>query len=81
MLKDMQAHTPNRKRAKAAPAYDPAADVIRPYHIRQATGLSTTTVWRYRQRGAFPEAIRLSDGTIGWRRADIAAWLDSRGRA
>lgn len=77
----MHANADGTKRTKATPAYDPAADIIRPYHIRQATGLSTTTVWRYRQRGGFPEALRLTDGTIGWRRADISAWLESRGRA
>lgn len=65
---------------KVARPYDPAADIVRPRHIREATGLSATSIWRMRQRGDFPEPIRLSEGAVGWLRADIVAWLASRGR-
>ena len=74
----MQATATVPKRPKATPPYDSAADVVRPYHIRHATGISATTAWRYRQKGQFPEPLRLTDGTVGWRRADLNAWLDSR---
>lgn len=56
----------------------PDITVLRPAQVSQAIGLSTTTLWRLRQRGEFPEPVRLSAGAVGWRRSDIAAWLDGR---
>jgi prophage regulatory protein len=58
--------------------YDPQSDIIRPRHIQAATGLHSATIWRLRKRGAFPEPIRLSDQAVGWRRADVTAWLAAR---
>jgi prophage regulatory protein len=76
----MQTISGNPKRARPLPPYDPAADVIRPRHLKAATGLSSTTIWRLRQRGEFPQPIRLSSGACGWFRGDLAEWLASRGR-
>ncbi len=58
--------------------YSPASDIIVPRHLPQAVGLSSTTVWRLRRAGEFPRPIRLSVGRIGWRRADLEAWLSAR---
>jgi prophage regulatory protein len=60
--------------------YDPTADIIRARDIRAATGLHPATIWRWRQVGLFPEPIRLGVQAVGWRRADINAWLDARAR-
>ena len=76
----LQTNAPAAKGRKAAPPYDPLADIVRPRHLRQATGLSPTSVWRYRRMGRFPEPLRLGDGAVGWRRSDIDAWLSSRAR-
>ena len=65
---------PKRKQ----PGYDPLADIVRPRHLPQASGLSYTTAWRKLKKGQFPAPIRLSEGAIGWRRADINAWLQKR---
>ena len=70
---------PATKKRPAAP-YDPASEIIRPCHLPQAVGLSTTTVWRERRDGRFPAAIKLSKSAIGWRRTDIQAWLSERAR-
>lgn len=72
--------TPPATARKSRPPYDPASDVIRPYHLQQVVGLSETTIWRMRARGQFPQPVRLSTGTVGWLRADVAAWLASRCR-
>jgi len=74
----METNAPTSKRTLRG--YDPSADVIRPRHLPQATGFSATTAWRMRQRGEFPEPIRLSVGTVGWYRRDIDAWLATRRR-
>jgi prophage regulatory protein len=62
-------------------AYDPTADIIRPAHVKAATGLSTVTIWRLRRRGLFPNPIQLSPGAVGWKRSTIEAWLGERQQA
>lgn len=73
----MSANTSHQSRTSKA-TYDPTASIVRPRHLRHAVGLSPTTAWRLRQRGQFPEPIRLTARACGWRRADLVAWLDSR---
>ena len=46
--------------------------------VRAKTGLSTTTIWRLRRRGEFPNPIQLSPGCVAWREADLEAWIASR---
>ena len=44
---------------RTPPPFDPTAAIIRPCHLRAATGLSPTTVWRLRRAGQFPPAIQV----------------------
>lgn len=37
-------------------------------------GVGTRTVWRWRDAGRLPGAIRIA-GTIRWRSGDISAWI------
>jgi prophage regulatory protein len=55
-------------------------EVIRPRDLPQVTGLSRTTCWRLSKdpESGFPSRIRLSAGAVGYKMADIKAWLDSR---
>src|SRR5215467_24085 len=46
--------------------------------VHELTSLSRTTRWRMERRGEFPKRIRLSAGRVGWRQADIEAWIRSR---
>ena len=46
--------------------------------VHAVTSLSKTTRWRMERRGEFPKRVRLSPGRIGWRLADIEAWISSR---
>jgi prophage regulatory protein len=63
----------------AADHAQPLEDVIDPPRaVYERTSLSSTTVWRLRRAGQFPEPIVLSPGRKGWRRGDITAWLDGR---
>lgn len=59
-------------------AYDPQSEIVRGEHFDRATGLSNTTIWRYRKAGKFVAVIQLGDNSIGARRSDIAAWLAER---
>lgn len=46
--------------------------------VEAVTSLSRTTRWRMERRGEFPKRVRLSPGRVGWRQADIEAWICSR---
>jgi predicted DNA-binding transcriptional regulator AlpA len=59
----------------------PSIEVLSPSAVYRAIGLNSSTVWRLRQRGDFPEPIRLSPGRVGYRRADIERWLQARAEA
>ena len=52
--------------------------VVRPSDLPALLSLSRTTIWRLERSGDFPNRIRLSAGAVGYRMADIQAWLDSR---
>jgi prophage regulatory protein len=52
--------------------------ILRIREVEKITGLSNTTIWRERQRGTFPEPVKISVGRHGWRESDINAWLNSR---
>lgn len=72
---------PLRKRVGAPRrplAYDPTSEIVRAEHFDRATGLSNTTIWRYRKAGKFVTIIKLGDNAIGARRRDLNAWLTSR---
>lgn len=59
----------------------PSIEVVSPRLVAELLGhISLTTLWRMRQRGEFPEPVRLSPGRCGWRRTDIEAWLTERER-
>jgi prophage regulatory protein len=73
-----KATTKTAKPARRTRAYDPNSDIVRGFHLPAATGLSPTTTWRLRNAGKFPPPLRLGDNSIGWRRADLVAWLATR---
>lgn len=52
--------------------------VLRKRTVCTLLGISLAHLDRLRVRGEFPPAVRLGEQAIGWRRADINAWLASR---
>jgi len=58
-------------------AAEPVAILDEP-QVEELTSLSRTTRWRMERRDEFPKRVRLSPGRVGWRRADIEAWIRSR---
>jgi prophage regulatory protein len=57
--------------------FEPVAILDEP-KVEELTSLSRTTRWRLERRGEFPKRVRLSPGRVGWRQADIEAWIRSR---
>jgi prophage regulatory protein len=48
--------------------------VWRKPEVRQATGLSDTTIWRLIKAGQFPKKIQLGPRAVGWLAEKVAAW-------
>lgn len=46
--------------------------------VCEVTGLSKATIYRLLNRGEFPDRVRLSPRCVGWRVADVEAWLAAR---
>lgn len=45
--------------------------------VKEITGLSRTTIWRYEQTNNFPQHISLSKRCIRWRESEVLAWMES----
>jgi prophage regulatory protein len=55
-----------------------ASAIIRRPDVLRLTGLSYSTIYRAMRAGKFPARIRLGENSVGWREADVLAWIDSR---
>ena len=55
--------------------------IVRMPELLRLTGISRSSVHRLRARGAFPKPVRLGPRAIGWHRAEVVEWLESRPRA
>ena len=41
------------------------------------TKLSRVTIWRLEKEGKFPPRIKISQKRIGWRKDEVAKWIES----
>lgn len=48
--------------------------------VREATGMSDTTIWREEKAGRFPRRVQLTPNRVGWYEDEIEAWIESRQR-
>lgn len=46
--------------------------------VQDLTGLSRSTLYQMIAEGRFPAPVRLGSRAVGWREADLKAWLESR---
>ena len=53
-------------------------EILRFAAVKQATGLSRTTVWRLERAGLFPRRRQITPNTVGWLRQEISDWIASR---
>ena len=49
-------------------------------HVREATKLSRSTVWRMESAGTFPRRVHISANSVGWFSAEIDEWVKARER-
>lgn len=64
--------------ANALTATPAPCAILRVPRVVQMTGVSRSTLWRLEREGDFPARVRLTGRTIGWREADVRAWIETR---
>ena len=63
---------------KPAPLTPAVSMILRLPSVQEATQLSRSTIYSLEAKGQFPKRVQLSARAVGWRAADIDAWLNSR---
>jgi prophage regulatory protein len=51
--------------------------ILRFPEIQRRTGLSRSTIWRRIQQKTFPAPVALGGRAVGWRAAEVDAWIES----
>ena len=46
--------------------------------VEEATGLSRSSIYGKMKEGTFPQAIKLSERSVGWIESEIQDWLHER---
>jgi prophage regulatory protein len=57
---------------------NPLERVLRWPEVRDRTGLSRSTVWRWVRAGSFPVALPLGPQSVGWLAKEVDAWIAAR---
>lgn len=56
--------------------------LIRSKELRQITGISPTTRWRYERAGTFPRRVRISNGgAVAWKLSEVMEWMNNLQKA
>lgn len=51
---------------------------LRDTDLAERFQVSRSTIWRWTRRGQFPAPVKISDGFVRWRQADVDSWEDQR---
>jgi prophage regulatory protein len=49
--------------------------------VKNLTGLSHSTIYRWMDAEEFPRPIKLGAASVRWREADLKAWIESKAAA
>ena len=52
--------------------------ILRMREVMQRIGLSRSTIYKLMENDDFPRPMKLGSQAIGWRDADVEAWIESR---
>lgn len=55
-----------------------APQIVKRPEVEAATGLSRSSLYRLAAAGQFPRPIHLGPRAVGWRWAEILAWIEAR---
>ena len=59
-------------------AHPEAVRVYRRPQVERMVGLSRSTLYAMMAEGTFPQPVRLGRRAVGWRAADLSAWIAAR---
>ena len=45
--------------------------------VEETTGLSRSSIYRQMEEGTFPRSVRVTAGSVRWRKSDIDDWMES----
>ncbi len=51
--------------------------LMRRRDVEEITGLSRSSIYRKMDDGTFPRSVRVTSGSVRWRRSDIMDWMES----
>ena len=60
------------------PKQTKAPRFLRLPEVREMTGLSTSTIYRWMTEGTFPKQIQLGSRSVVWLESDVTKWMDQR---
>lgn len=46
--------------------------------VIELTTLSRPTIYRHIAKGTFPAPVKITEGRVAWRRAEVDAWIEER---
>ena len=49
--------------------------------VKEKTGLSRTTLYRWVQEGRFPRPVSLGPNTVAWRESELDRWIAQLAKA
>ena len=55
--------------------------LMRRPEVEAVCGVSRSTLYAMVAKGAFPQPLRISARSVGWRAGEVREWLDSRRRS
>lgn len=61
-----------------AEAETPPIAILRLPQVAERTGLGKSAIYSRMKAGAFPQPVDLGGRAVGWRVADVVAWIEQR---
>jgi len=52
--------------------------ILRRREVQARIGLGRSSLYAQIAKGLFPQPVKLSERAVGWREADVNAWIESR---
>lgn len=56
-----------------------ARKILRVHVVMQRTGLSRSAIYEMMRKGLFPQSVKISTRSVGWREEDIDSWINGLG--
>lgn len=65
----------------ASDSFSQISPVLRLPKVREATGLSRSTLLRRVKEGTFPAPIKIGPRAVGWVQSQVLSWINDRIKA